>query len=159
MNTIHKYVLSIFIALFASIAIAGSPKNIVEVAAENKDFSTLVSLVKEAGLVEALQAEGPYTVFAPTNEAFDNVPTETLEALKADKEKLKKVLLYHVVKGKVMSSDVKSGMVPTLEGQDLTIQVDNGKVMVNSAEVIGADVDASNGVIHVINKVLVPNRN
>ncbi|MCC5792103.1 MAG: fasciclin domain-containing protein [Legionellaceae bacterium] len=157
MNTINKSVLSIVLALFASIAIAGASKNIVEIAAGNKDFSTLVSLVQEAGLADALQAEGPFTVFAPTNEAFAALPADTMEALKADKEKLKKVLMYHVVKGKVMSSDVKPGKVPTLEGQDLTISMADGTVMVNSAEVVGTDVEASNGVIHVINQVLVPN--
>jgi uncharacterized surface protein with fasciclin (FAS1) repeats len=156
MNYIRKAALSVFFLLFASVAIAGTPKNIVEVAAGNPDFSTLVSLVKDAGLVDALQAEGPYTVFAPNNDALDKLPPETLDALKGDKEKLKKVLLYHVVQGKVMASDVKSGVVPTLEGQDLTIKVEDGKVMVNDAEVIGADVEASNGVIHVINTVLVP---
>jgi len=156
MKTFQKFFASTVFALIASIAIAGGQKNIVEVAAGNKDFSILVSLVKEAGLVDALQAQGPFTVFAPTNEAFSKVPADTLKTLKADKEKLKKVLLYHVVKGKVMSSDVKPGMVPTLEGQDLTIKVENGKVMVNNAEVTGTDVKASNGVIHVINQVLVP---
>jgi len=157
MRTFQKFFVLILCVLFASIAIAGAQKNIVQVAAGNKDFSTLVGLVQEAGLVDALQAQGPYTVFAPTNEAFSKVPADTLKALKADKEMLKKVLLYHVVKGKVMSSDVNPGMVPTLEGQDLTIKVDEGKVMVNNAQIIGVDVKASNGVIHVIDQVLVPN--
>lgn len=156
MNKLHKLIVSVIFALFAGLATAGASQNIVEVAAGNKDFSTLVSLVKEAGLVDALQAEGPYTVFAPSNAAFEKVPADTLKALKDDKEKLKAVLLYHVVKGKVMSADVKSGAVPTLEGQDITVKVDNGKVMVNDAMVVGADVDASNGVIHVIDSVLIP---
>ncbi|CEK11515.1 fasciclin domain-containing protein [Legionella hackeliae] len=156
MKSIHKFVLSIFFASFAPIVLAGAQQNIVDIAAGNKDFSTLVSLVKEAGLVDELQGEGPFTIFAPTNEAFEAVPSDTLSALKADKEKLKKVLLYHVLKGKVMASDVKSGMVPTLEGQDLSIKVNNGTVMVNDAKVVGTDINASNGVIHVINKVLVP---
>lgn len=156
MKTVNKFFVSIVCALFTCIAAAGYQQNIVEVAAGNKEFSTLVSLIKEAGLADALQAEGPFTVFAPTNQAFSEVPEETLNALKTDKEKLKKVLLYHVVKGKVMSSDVKPGMVPTLEGQDLSIKIDNGKVMINNAEVTAVDVKTSNGVIHVINQVLVP---
>ncbi len=156
MNIFYKSFTTLFIGLFASMALAGASMNIVGVAADNKQFSTLVSLVKEAGLVEALQAKGPYTVFAPTNEAFSKVPADTLKSLKGDKEKLRKVLLYHVVKGKVMSSDVKPGRVPTLEGQDLTIVINNGKVMVNNAHIVGVDVEASNGVIHVIDQVLVP---
>ena len=130
--------------------------DIVATASANEDFSTLVTAVKAAGLVETLQGEGPFTVFAPTNEAFDALPEGTLDSLLADPEALKGVLTYHVVPGKVMAADVTTGMVKTVNGKDLDIKVVDGKVTVNGANVVTTDIETSNGVIHVIDKVLVP---
>jgi uncharacterized surface protein with fasciclin (FAS1) repeats len=131
--------------------------NIVQTAVAAGDFDTLVALVKKAGLVGALSGKGPLTVFAPTDAAFAKVPKATLAALGKDKEKLKAVLLYHVVKGKVTAAQVvKLTSAPTLQGSDVTIKVKGGKVYVDKAKVVTADVMASNGVIHVIDKVLIP---
>jgi uncharacterized surface protein with fasciclin (FAS1) repeats len=111
----------------------------------------------EAGLVDALEGKGPFTVFAPTDEAFKKLPESTLDNLLKDKDALKNVLLYHVVSGNVSSKDVvKLDKATTLNGSDLKIMTKNGKVMINDADVIGADVEASNGIIHVIDKVLLP---
>ena len=131
---------------------------IVEVASGNPDFSTLVAAVSAAGLAETLGAEGPYTVFAPTNEAFEALPAGLLDELlkPKNKEVLTQILTYHVVAGEVMSTDIEPGDVPTVEGEDLTIAVTDGTVTVNGATVEAADVEASNGVIHVIDEVLVP---
>ena len=135
-----------------------SADTIVDVAAGNPDFSTLVAAVEAADLAETLSAEGPYTVFAPTNEAFEALPAGLLDALllPENKEVLTQILTYHVVAGEVMAADVKPGAVKTVEGQDITITVDGGTVKVNDATVTATDVDASNGVIHVIDSVLLP---
>lgn len=154
MKLIKQLFLVALISLYSIAASAGD--TVVNVAEGNKDFSTLVSLLKKAGLVSALEGKGPFTVFAPTNEAFAGVPKADLDALLANPEKLKAVLLYHVVSGDITSNKIKSGMVKTLSGQDVDITVKEGKVFVNNAEVIKADVKASNGVIHVINHVLIP---
>jgi uncharacterized surface protein with fasciclin (FAS1) repeats len=131
--------------------------NIVETAVAAGSFNTLVAAVKAAGLVETLSGEGPFTVFAPTDEAFAEIPEDQLNALLADKEALTAVLTYHVVAGKVMAEDVvKLSSATTVNGQDVDIKVMDGKVMVDNAQVITADVAASNGVIHVINKVILP---
>jgi uncharacterized surface protein with fasciclin (FAS1) repeats len=146
-------------AMLGVAAIASAPqKTIVDVAAGNKDFSTLVSLVKAAGLVDTLKSEGPFTVFAPTNKAFEALPKETLAAVQADKELLKKVLLYHVVPGKVTSKEVvKVDKADTaLKDASVQVSVREGKVFVNDSQVIAVDVMADNGVIHVIDKVLIP---
>jgi len=136
---------------------AKAQSNIVQVAASDAQFTTLVSLVKKAGLAGALSGKGPLTVFAPTNAAFAKVPKATLTALGKDKAKLKAVLLYHVVKGKVTAAQVvKLKSAKTLEGSTVPIKVSGGKVYVDGAQVVKADVAASNGVIHVINKVLIP---
>ena len=136
---------------------AKAQSNIVQVAASDAQFTTLVSLVKKAGLAGALSGKGPLTVFAPTNAAFAKVPKATLTALGKDKAKLKAVLLYHVVKGKVTAAQVvKLKSATTLEGSTVPIKVSGGKVYVDGAQVVKADVAASNGVIHVINKVLIP---
>ena len=134
-------------------------ETIVGVAAGNPDFSTLVAAVQAAGLAETLSGSGPYTVFAPTNEAFDDLPAGLVDALllPENKEVLTQILTYHVVEGEVMSADVQPGKVPTVEGSDLTIRVQSdGDVKVNRADVEAVDVVASNGVIHVIDEVLVP---
>jgi uncharacterized surface protein with fasciclin (FAS1) repeats len=131
--------------------------NIVQTAVKAGQFKTLVSLVKQAGLAGTLSGKGPYTVFAPTDAAFKKVPKSTLSALAKDKAKLKAVLLYHVVKGKVSSKQVvKLKSAKTLQGSSVSIRVSNGNVYVGGARVTKADVGASNGVIHVINKVLIP---
>ena len=142
----------------ASPTAAAEAGTIVEVASGNPDFSTLVAAVSAAGLAETLGAEGPYTVFAPTNEAFEALPDGLLDELlkPKNKEVLTQILTYHVVAGEVMSSDIEPGDVPTVEGEDLTIAVTDGTVTVNGATVEAADVEASNGVIHVIDEVLVP---
>jgi len=138
-------------------AAAASSQNIVQVAASNPQFSTLVSLVKRAGLVEALSGSTKLTVFAPTNAAFAAVPKATLAKLAANKSLLIKVLEYHVVKGKVLAARVvKLHSAKTLEGANVKIAVKGGRVYVNKAKVIKTDVKASNGVIHVINSVLIP---
>jgi uncharacterized surface protein with fasciclin (FAS1) repeats len=149
------------VAAFAAPASAGSTaapsKNVVQTAVSAGQFKTLVALVKKAGLVGALSGKGPLTVFAPTDAAFAKVPKATLAALGADKAKLKAVLLYHVVKGKVTAAQAaKLSSAPTLEGQTLKIRASNGSVYINGAKVVKADVLASNGVIHVIDKVLLP---
>ena len=134
---------------------AMAAKDIVDVAAGNKDFSTLVTAVKAAGLVDTLKGKGPFTVFAPTNEAFAKIPKADLDALLKDKAKLTAVLTYHVVPAKVMAKDVKAGDVVTVNGKSIKISTDKG-VMVNNAKVIKTDVAASNGVIHAIDTVLMP---
>ena len=136
-----------------------SMKNIVQVAAENGNFNTLVAAVKAAGLVETLSGPGPFTVFAPTDAAFAKLPQGAVGALIADKEKLTAVLTYHVLSGRVSAADIvaTNGATPTaLDGQKLDIEVRAGKVFVNGAQVTTADVAASNGVIHVIDGVLMP---
>jgi uncharacterized surface protein with fasciclin (FAS1) repeats len=133
-----------------------SDKTIVETAIAAGSFETLVTAVKAAGLVDVLSGEGPFTVFAPTDEAFAKLPDGTLEALLADKEKLTAILTYHVVPGKVTAKDVmKLKSAKTVQGKELTIDTSNG-VKVDGATVIKADVAASNGVIHVIDTVLIP---
>ena len=131
--------------------------NIVQTAVGAGQFTTLVSLVKKAGLVGALSGKGPLTVFAPTDAAFAKVPKATLTALGKDKAKLKRVLLYHVVAGKVTAAQVvKLRSAKTLEGSSVAIRVSGGKVFAGGAQVVKADVAASNGVIHAIDKVLIP---
>lgn len=132
--------------------------NIVNLASGTDDLSTLVTAVKAADLVETLQGDGPFTVFAPTNAAFEKLPDGTLESLlKAEnKDKLTEILTYHVVSGKVMSSDLKDGMTAkTVEGSEITIKLGDN-VMVNDAKVIKADIGASNGVVHLIDSVILP---
>ena len=134
-------------------------KNIVEIAVEAGSFNTLVAAVKAAGLAETLQGTGPFTVFAPTDTAFAKLPAGTVEGLLADKEKLTSILTYHVLSGKVVAGDIvkTNGATPTtVNGLPLDIVVRDGKVFVNGAQVVTADIAASNGVIHVIDTVLLP---
>lgn len=145
----------IALALTATTSMAAMAQDIVDTAVKAGNFTTLVTAVKAAGLVDTLKGPGPFTVFAPTDAAFAKVPKATLDALLADKAALAKVLTYHVVPGKVMAADVKAGMVKTVQGQELTLKTDGG-VMVNNAKVVAADVAASNGVIHAIDTVLMP---
>ncbi len=137
---------------------AVAKQNIVEIAAAADDFSTLVAAVKAAGLAETLSGEGPFTVFAPTNAAFDALPEGTVVSLlePENKEKLKAILLYHVVPAKVMAADVAPMKVATAGGAEATITVDGETVMIDGAKVVKTDIEASNGVIHVIDKVILP---
>ncbi len=131
--------------------------NIVQTAVAAGQFKTLVKLVKQAGLAGTLQGKGPFTVFAPTDAAFAKVPKATLKALAKDKAKLRAVLLYHVAKGKLTAAKVvKLRSIKTLNGQSLKVRVNHGTVTVGGARVTKADSGASNGVIHVINQVLIP---
>ena len=130
--------------------------DIVDVAVSAGSFNTLVTAVQEAGLVDTLKSNGPFTVFAPTDEAFAKLPSDKLEALLADKGALRDVLTYHVVTGKVMSSDISAGNIKTLQGSEIIVSTDDG-VMVDYANVTKADIETSNGVIHVIDAVLLPN--
>jgi uncharacterized surface protein with fasciclin (FAS1) repeats len=138
-------------------------ETVVEIAVGNPDFSTLVSAVQAAGLAETLSGEGPYTVFAPTNEAFAKIPPATLQSLlePANKDTLTKILTYHVVAGQVMAADVEPGQVVTVEGQPFTVEVEGSDVFIvdgkgGRAQVVTTDIEGSNGVIHVIDAVLIP---
>jgi uncharacterized surface protein with fasciclin (FAS1) repeats len=137
---------------------AAETGTIVEVAVGAGSFNTLVAALKAAGLVEALSGQGPFTVFAPTDAAFAALPAGTVDTLlkPENKDKLVKILTYHVVAGDITSDKVKSGQVKSLAGEMITVKVKDGKVKVNQAKVIQADVDASNGVIHVIDQVILP---
>ena len=134
-------------------------KTVVENAANNESFSTLVAAVKAAGLAETVSGRGPFTVFAPTNAAFEKLPAGTVEKLlkPENKDQLVKVLTYHVVPGKVMAKDVvKLSKAKTVEGSEVAIAVNGGAVTVDNAKVIKTDVNSSNGVIHVIDTVILP---
>jgi len=163
-TTMKKLLSFLCIALFITPVYAGHHKasehhDIVDVAASNKMFSTLVAAVKAGGLVETLKGEGPFTVFAPTDDAFAALPTGTLEMLlkPENKDVLVSILSYHVVAGKVEAKDVvKLSSAMTVEGSKVTIDANDSGVMINNANVIKADVNAHNGVIHVIDKVLLP---
>jgi len=137
---------------------ADAPGTIVDVAVGAGSFKTLVAAVKAAGLAETLSGPGPFTVFAPTDDAFAKLPPGTVDSLlkPENKAKLKAILLYHVVAGKVLSTDLKAGSVKTLNGEDVTIDLSGSSPKVNDATVIKADIPASNGVIHVIDTVLLP---
>jgi uncharacterized surface protein with fasciclin (FAS1) repeats len=132
-------------------------KDIVDTATSAEQFKTLVAAVKAAELVDVLRGEGPFTVFAPTDKAFAKVPKEQLEALLKDKEKLQGVLTYHVVPGEVMAADVvKVQSAKTVQGKPVKVVVKDGKVRINGANVLKTDIECSNGVIHVIDAVLLP---
>jgi uncharacterized surface protein with fasciclin (FAS1) repeats len=131
--------------------------DIVDTASAAGQFGTLLTAATKAGLVETLKGDGPLTVFAPTDQAFARVPKATLDALLQDKAKLREVLLYHVVPGRVMAADVvKLDSAKTVQGEPVAIKTQGGKVMVNNAEVVKPDIKASNGIIHVIDAVLLP---
>lgn len=166
------------VALMASTAIAGScgssekhthakeasakysekvQKNIVETAVAAGNFTTLVAAVKAAGLVDALQGEGPLTVFAPTDEAFAALPEGTVEALLEDKDKLASILTYHVAGGKLTADKVTSvDKLETLQGESATLTMADDKVMIDNAQIVMTDIECSNGVIHVIDAVILP---
>ncbi|NEP50756.1 MAG: fasciclin domain-containing protein [Moorea sp. SIO3C2] len=135
--------------------------NLVEQAASNDQFQTLVKAIEAAGLTETLAGEGPYTVFAPTDDAFAALPANTLDSLllPENKEVLVKLLKYHVVSGAVPSSEIQSGEITTMAGKSVTVQVgEDGNVSVNNAQVTQADIKANNGIIHVVDHVILPSR-
>ncbi len=138
------------------LGVAAQDQTIVEIAAGNEEFSTLVSLVQAAGLADTLSGEGPFTVFAPTNEAFAALPQVVVDYLTSNPEALTRVLTYHVIPGSVMAADVSTMMAPSVEGTELSIIVSDSGVRVDSASVVATDIVASNGVIHVIDSVLIP---
>lgn len=157
----------ILFGLLAVVFLAQSPlqahdhekgkKDIVTVAVEAGNFTTLAKALTAAGLVDALKGKGPFTVFAPTDEAFAKLPKGTLESLLKDKEALKNILLYHVVSGSVSSAEVvKLKSAETLSGQSVKISVKGDKVMIDKSSVTAVDIATSNGVIHVIDQVLIP---
>ena len=141
----------------ASSAVAAEQVDIIETAKSAGSFNTLIVAIDAAGLTETLKGKGPYTVFAPTDAAFAKLPPGTVEALLKDKEKLTKILTYHVVAGEVMSKDVKPGKVTTVEGSKINITRGTNGVKINQANVVATDVVATNGVIHVIDMVVIPN--
>lgn len=143
------------LSALVSAAFAAQAKDIVDTAVANGNFKTLATALQAAGLVETLKGPGPFTVFAPTDAAFAKVPKADLDALLKDKAKLTAVLTYHVVPGKVMAKDVKPGKVKTVQGSELTVATVNG-VMVDNAKVTATDIAADNGVIHVIDTVVIP---
>lgn len=141
--------------LAAAVSMSAQAKDIVDTAVDAGNFSTLATALKAADLVDTLKSKGPFTVFAPTDAAFAKIPKADLEALLKDKAKLTAVLTYHVVPGKVMAADVKAGKVKTVQGSSLTISTKYG-VKVDNAKVTATDIVADNGVIHVIDTVLIP---
>ena len=141
--------------LALGLAVSAHAKDIVDTAVAAGNFKTLATALQAAGLVDTLKGKGPFTVFAPTDEAFAKVPKADLDALLKDKAKLTAVLTYHVVAGKVMAADVKAGKVKTVQGSELTVSTAGG-VKVDNAKVIKTDIVADNGVIHVIDTVVMP---
>jgi uncharacterized surface protein with fasciclin (FAS1) repeats len=147
-------------AVLAGLAVSGAvfaaqAKDIVDTAVAAGNFTTLATALQAAGLIDTLKGAGPFTVFAPTDEAFAKVPKDKLDALLKDKAALTKVLTYHVVPGKVMAKDVKAGKVKTVQGGELTLATAGG-VTVDGAKVTATDIAADNGVIHVIDSVVMP---
>lgn len=150
-------VLALGAMMIAAPAMRAQDKDIVDTAVGAGSFTTLVAAVKAAGLVDTLKGAGPFTVFAPTDDAFKKLPAGTVEGLLKDPEKLKKILLYHVVSGKVMAADVvKVKSAKSVEGANIRVKVEGSTVMVNNATVVKTDIACSNGVIHVIDTVIMP---
>ena len=152
---LHFIKLSALTLAMTFAAATAQAADIVDTAVKAGNFKTLVTAIKAADLVKTLKGKGPFTVFAPTDEAFAKIPKADLDALLKDKAKLTAVLTYHVVPASVMAKDVKAGDAPTVNGKALKITTDKG-VMVNDAKVLKTDIKASNGVIHVIDTVLLP---
>ena len=148
-----KLLIAFLLAL--GMAMSVQAKDIVDTAVAAGSFKTLATALGAAGLVDTLKGKGPFTVFAPTDEAFAKIPKADLDALLKDKAKLTAVLTYHVVPGKVMAKDVKAGQVKTVQGSSITVTTAGG-VMVDKAKVVKTDIEADNGVIHVIDTVIMP---
>lgn len=158
-SKLSKIITALVLTIMLSMNAQAQDKNIVELAVGTESLSTLVAAVKAGDLVETLSSEGPFTVFAPTNEAFAKLPEGVVEMLlkPENKDKLVAVLTYHVVSGKVMSTDLKNNMkAKTVNGAEATIKLMGGKAMVDNATVAAADINASNGVVHVIDTVILP---
>ncbi|MCC4855183.1 fasciclin domain-containing protein [Vibrio lentus] len=158
-KTLSVLVATLLFTAFAHANHHEMKKDIVDVAAENGSFTTLVAAVKAAGLVDTLKGDGPFTVFAPTDEAFAALPEGTVEMLlkPENKDKLVAILTYHVVPGKIMAAEVmKLSSAETVQGEAVMVAIDDGNVMINKAKVVIPDVKASNGVIHIIDAVLLP---
>lgn len=149
-----KTIVASFISLSLSMSVQA--KDIVDTAIAAGNFKTLTTALNAAGLVDTLKGKGPFTVLAPTDKAFAKIPKADLEALLKDKAKLTAVLTYHVVPGKIMAKDVKVGQFKSLQGSNLIVATNYGTVTVNNAKVIKTDIEASNGVIHVIDSVILP---
>ena len=149
-----KIILASVLTLAASFSVQA--KDIVDTAVGAGTFTTLATALKAAGLVDTLKGKGPFTVFAPTDAAFAKVPKADLDALLKDKKKLAAVLTYHVVPGKVLAADVKAGKVKTVQGSSINVTTTGGNVMVDNAKVTSTDIMADNGVIHVIDTVIMP---
>lgn len=157
---LSKFLFATLVAIFAFSSSAKSQSDdIVDLAVGNDNLKTLVAAVKAAGLVDVLKGDGPFTVFAPTDAAFAALPKGTLEMLlkPENKDKLAAILTYHVVSGKVMSGDLSNGQkATTVQGEKIKVSLKSGTVKINEAKVIAADVKAKNGVVHVIDKVILP---
>ena len=157
---LSKIVFGVMVALFAlSTSVKAQSKDIVDLAVGNDNLKTLVAAVKAGGLVDVLKGDGPFTVFAPTDEAFAALPKGTLEMLlkPENKDKLVAILTYHVVSGKVMSGDLSNGQkAGTVQGGNVKVSINGSTVKINDAKVVAADVKAKNGVVHVIYKVILP---
>ncbi len=143
-------------SLLGACATHQAPANIVDTTARTPELSTLAKLINDAGLAETLRAGGPFTVFAPTNDAFKAVPAKTMAELASDRDLLKSVLTYHVLPGKVAAADVKTSSVKTVQGANIALGLAGGTVTVEDALVVTPNVAASNGVVHVIDRVLMP---
>jgi uncharacterized surface protein with fasciclin (FAS1) repeats len=152
----RKMIAAVGMAVVLSDGVPAVAANIVDTATAAGSFKTFVAALKAAGFTESLKNTGPYTVFAPTDEAFSKLPAGTWEALSKDKVKLAQVLAYHIIPGKVLITEVKPGKVKTTQGGMLTLTSDNGKVTVNDANITLSDVTADNGVIHAIDTVVLP---
>ncbi len=151
-----RHLITLFFVFFIWTSANAAKMDIIQVASDNKDFSIFISLLKKADLINVLKGHGPFTIFAPSNEAFEAVPKEQLNALIANPEQLKVMLLYAIVSDNLTSDKIKEGMLPTAQGQSLHVIIKDSKIYVNDAEVIKADIKASNGVIHAISQVLMP---
>jgi uncharacterized surface protein with fasciclin (FAS1) repeats len=157
----NRRILSVTAAVLAAVAFTGcatqaSPVSIADTIAAKPQLSTLSGLVAKTGLTDTLKGTGPFTVFAPSNEAFAKVPAKTMDDLAKDPDKLKAVLTYHVVSGKVMSADVKNGSSKTVNGANLALSKAGDFVTVEDAMVQTADISATNGVVHIVDSVLIP---
>jgi len=146
----------IIAAVLAAASLTVQARDIVDTAVAAGNFTTLVTALRAAGLVDTLKGPGPFTVFAPSDAAFAKIPRAQLDALLADRNRLTQVLTFHVVPGRVMAADVRPGQVTTVQGGQLTVATSGGNVTVNGARVTATDIAASNGVIHVIDTVVMP---
>lgn len=156
MMTIKPLAIAMVAAMLSACATLQGPSPITDTAQRTPQLSTLTKLINDAGLADTLRGEGPYTVFAPSDDAFKAVPPATLQALASDKELLKSVLTFHVLPGKVGSVDVKNGNAKTVQGANVSLSKSGSFITVEDAVVTQADVPASNGVVHVIDRVLMP---